>query len=91
MSLDNLKKKVLNNETSKVYHDLTKINYSHDPEKSKKAKELILYTFNQLGMQNEDVVNCLKNTLIEVIYNLNYQAIEDMENQNRNKFEEDMK
>lgn len=89
---NDLKNKVLEQNALSIYHDTTDINQGHDPLKMETLKNQIKELINNSNpIITGDVIRLLKNLTLETCFIAVDNALEDLENENKEKFMRDLK
>lgn len=88
---NNFKFEVIKAEAKREYHDLSRINESNNPELSLKVKKEIIQLVRNSNLSIADSLNCLKNTLLHLSFIAFDGYINDLENNEIEKMQEDMK
>ena len=91
MSDISYKQKTLFDNSIRYYHDLKNIRQVHDPKKCDKLSEDIFNLINESRMSPNDVINTLKATTLTTILERFDEIINDLENEQMDKFKEDLK
>lgn len=89
---DDLKNKMLEKNALALYHNINDINQGHDPLKMENIKNQIKELINNANpIITGDVIRLLKNLTLETCYIAVDNALEELENQNREQFMRDLK